>query len=131
MGEPKPNVLVVDDDGGLLDSLNLLLSDDCEVSCCASGAEALKVLGERPIDVIITDLKMPNMNGLEFASEVKATVKPAPYLLMLTGTPSEVTSKSPGASDLVMVLAKPFEPDRLVKTVTQLGKKSLGKRTGS
>lgn len=130
MADGKPHVLVVDDDGGLLDSLEMLLSDECEVSCCASGAEALTVLGQKPIDVIITDLKMPNMNGLEFATEVKAKVKPTPYLLMLTGTPSEVTSKSPGASDLVMVLAKPFEPARLVKTVTQLGKKSLSKRAG-
>ena len=124
----KPRVLVVDDDGGLLESLQLLLSDDCEVSCCASGPDALKLLAKQQMDVVITDLRMPLMSGLEFAAEVKRCCQPVPYCLMLTGTPSEVTSKSPGATDLVMVLSKPFEPARLVKMVSQLGRLALNRR---
>ncbi len=80
------------------------------------------------MDGVITDLKMPHMSGLEFAVELKRRCAPVPYCLMLTGTPSEVTSKSPGAADLVMVLAKPFEPARLVKMVDQLGRLALNRR---
>jgi CheY-like chemotaxis protein len=71
---------------------------------------------------------MPQMTGGEFAQAVKLNVKPTPYLLMLTGTPQSVTHTTPGGQDLVMVLAKPFEPDRLLRMVTQVGRLGLIRR---
>jgi two-component system chemotaxis response regulator CheY len=128
MSSVQPRVLVVDDDPGVLQSLKLLLEDDCDVTCSASPASALTLATSQPFDVIITDFKMPQMTGAEFAQAVKQQVTPVPYILMLTGTPQSVTHTTQGAQDLVMVLAKPFEPDRLLRVVTQVGRLGLIRR---
>ncbi|MDP1918846.1 MAG: response regulator [Myxococcales bacterium] len=128
MATAQPRVLVVDDDPGVLQSLKLLLEDDCEVTCSASPANALSLALTNQFDVIVTDFKMPQMTGSEFAQAVKQQVTPVPYMLLLTGTPQSVTHTTPGAQDLVMVLAKPFEPDRLLRIVTQVGRLGLIRR---
>jgi CheY-like chemotaxis protein len=128
MAEPQPRVLVVDDDPGVLQSLELLLSDDCEVTVCDSPTQALEVAVSRPFDVIITDYKMPHMTGAEFAHALKTRLSPTPYTLLLTGTPNEVKPHMPGASELVMVLAKPFEPQRLLNVVMQVGRLGINRR---
>jgi CheY-like chemotaxis protein len=125
----QPRVLVVDDDPGVLKSLELLLSDDCEVTVCDSPKDALELAVSKPFDVIVTDYKMPHMTGAEFAQAIKAKLSPAPYTLLLTGTPNEVKPHLPGASDLVMVLAKPFEPQRLLNMVLQVGRLGVNRRT--
>ncbi|MDP3232988.1 MAG: response regulator [Myxococcales bacterium] len=128
MATAQPRVLVVDDDPGVLQSLKLLLEDDCEVTCSASPTNALSLALTNQFDVIVTDYKMPQMTGSEFAQAVKQQVTPVPYMLLLTGTPQSVTHTTPGAQDLVMVLAKPFEPDRLLRIVTQVGRLGLIRR---
>lgn len=128
MPNSQPRVLVVDDDPGVLRSLKLLLEDDCDVTCAASPVNALTLARSSAFDVIITDFKMPQMTGGEFAQAVKEQVSPTPYLLMLTGTPQAVTHQTVGAQELVMVLAKPFEPDRLLRMVTQVGRLGLIRR---
>lgn len=128
MATAQPRVLVVDDDPGVLQSLKLLLEDDCVVTCSASPANALSLALTNQFDVIVTDFKMPQMTGSEFAQAVKQQVTPVPYMLLLTGTPQSVTQTTPGAQDLVMVLAKPFEPDRLLRIVTQVGRLGLIRR---
>lgn len=125
----NPRVLVVDDDPGVLQSLRLLLEEDCDVTCVDSPVTALELLSRpTPWDVVVTDFRMPQMTGTEFAQAVKETVRPTPYLLMLTATPQSVTHSVPGAQELVMVLAKPFEPERLLRMVTQVGRLGLIRR---
>lgn len=124
----KPRVLVVDDDPQVLKSLERLLQDECDVRCVESPAEALSLATSASFEVILTDYKMPQMTGSEFAQAVKQQVTPVPYMLLLTGTPQSVTHATPGAQDLVMVLAKPFEPDRLLRIVTQVGRLGLIRR---
>ena len=128
MSESQPRVLVVDDDPGVLRSLELLLSDDCEVTVCDSPRDALEVAVKQPFDVVITDYRMPHMTGAEFAHALKTRLSPAPYTLLLTGTPNEVKPHMEGADSLVMVLAKPFEPSRLLKLVLQVGRLGMNRR---
>jgi CheY-like chemotaxis protein len=128
MPNSQPRVLVVDDDPGVLKSLELLLSDDCDVTVCDSPQEALTVATNTAFDVIVTDYRMPHMNGAEFALALSQRLKPTPYCVLLTGTPNEVKPSSPGASELVMVLAKPFEPERLLRMVLQIGRLGLNRR---
>jgi CheY-like chemotaxis protein len=128
---PIPRMLIVDDDPGVLRSLELLLEDDCEVTTCDDPRAALALASSKSFDVIITDFKMPAMTGSEFAQAVKQQITPTPYLLMLTATPQAVTHDLPGAQDLVMVLAKPFEPERLVRMVTQVGRLGVNRRAAA
>ncbi len=128
MADPQPRVLVVDDDPGVLQSLQLLLSDDCEVTVCDSPTRALELAAATAFDVIITDYRMPHMNGADFAAALKVRLSVVPYTLLLTGTPNEVKPDMPGASDLVMVLAKPFDPQRLLNMVLQVGRLGINRR---
>lgn len=128
MADIQPRVLVVDDDPGVLQSLELLLSDDCEVTVCDSPTRALEIAVSQPFDVIITDYRMPHMTGAEFAHALKARLPQPPYTLLLTGTPNEVKPHMEGASELVMVLAKPFEPQRLLNVVLQVGRLGVNRR---
>ena len=69
------------------------------------------------------------MTGAEFAHALKARLSPTPYTLLLTGTPNEVKPHMEGATELVMVLAKPFEPQRLLNVVLQVGRLGVNRRT--
>lgn len=128
MSTGQPRVLVVDDDPGVLQSLKLLLSDDCEVTVSGAPISALELAVKGTFDVIVTDYKMPHMTGAEFAAALKSKLNPTPYCVLLTGTPNEVKPTMPGASELVMVLAKPFEPERLLRVVMQVGRLGMNRR---
>jgi CheY-like chemotaxis protein len=127
----KPRVLVVDDDPRVLKSLERLLESECEVRCVESPAEALRLATSESFEVILTDFRMPQMTGAEFAHAVKERVTPVPSIIMLTGTPDSVTHATPGSQDLVLVMAKPFDPARLLRMVVQVGRLGVQRRPGS
>lgn len=124
----SPRVLVIDDDVAVLKSLQMLLSDDCDVQCCADPRVALQLARTEPFDVIVTDFKMPHLNGGDFAAQLHQDLPTPPYCVLLTGTPDAVKTSSPGAKELVMVLAKPFDPERLLRLVLQVGKLGMIRR---
>lgn len=79
-------VLLVEDQGMVLGALAALLgleSDFEVVGTAADGAEALKLLEETPADVVLTDIEMPNLTGLELAAEVQGRF-PAVKVMILT-----------------------------------------------
>ena len=83
------NVLVADDEAGLRETLVGLLEDQgYRVTACASGAEAMKRLvtrtDEGPIDVVIADLKLPDMNGLDLLAAV-GKINPDTAFILITG----------------------------------------------
>ena len=127
----KPRVLVVDDDKQVLRSLERLLQDECDVHCVESPAEALNLATTETFQVILTDFRMPQMTGAEFAHAVKERVSPAPSIIMLTGTPDSVRHDTPGSQDLVVVMAKPFDPARLLRMVVQVGLLVVQRHAGS
>jgi DNA-binding NtrC family response regulator len=127
----KPRVLVVDDDRQVLKSLERLLEVECDVRCVESPAEALKLAMSETFEVILTDFRMQQMTGAEFAHAVKERVSPAPSIIMLTGTPDSVTHATPGSQDLVVVMAKPFDPARLLRMVVQVGRLVVQRHAGS
>lgn len=126
--QPRAQVLVVDDDPGVLRSMQLLLEDDCDVTAVSSAREALGVAAQKRFDAVVTDLRMPDMNGAELATALNQCSPFPVYCILLTGTPSEVGPSTPGASDLVMVLAKPIEPERLIRVVTQIARLGVNRR---
>ena len=83
--------------------------------------KALKILGERTVDLIITDINMPNMDGIELIKHLRAqkNSKYTPILVITTegGTNVKEAGKSAGASGWIL---KPFSPDILEKAVTKL-----------
>jgi two-component system nitrogen regulation response regulator NtrX len=115
---PKPRILVIDDDTGIRESLKMTLEyDGYDVSGAATGQEGLALVEREVPDLVLLDLKMPGMDGLDVLTRLHA-MQPALPVVMISahGTGSagaEATRK--GALDF---LEKPFEStDRLRVTI--------------
>ena len=79
------NILCVDDEVNILSSLKRMLSlAGYEVLTANSGDEGLKILQDSPVDIIISDMRMPGMNGVQFLQKAKE-IKPNAIKILLTG----------------------------------------------
>ncbi len=114
MNAPPPlSLLLVDDEEGIRTVLSLLLADmGCAVRTAASGAEALAMVRATPPAVLLTDVRMPGMDGIDLLRAVKAEF-PGVEVLVLTGHGDmelAVSSLRHGAGDF---LTKPVSPEAL------------------
>ena len=102
------NILVVDDEKDICKALNLILSKEgYTVTEAYNGEEALERIKDRAFDIVLTDIKMDRMDGLELLKETKE-VSPATSVVMMTAFGSEalaVEAMRAGAEDY---LKKPF-----------------------
>ena len=72
----KPRILVVDDDPHLLEALQLWFERaNCDTLVASQGEEAFRILNDAPVDMILTDFMMPELNGIELVRRLKATNK--------------------------------------------------------
>jgi DNA-binding NtrC family response regulator len=111
----KPSILIVDDEQDLLDLLRRSLEPDlnCRVATAASGEEALKRLAGEPFDLVLADIKMPGMDGLELLEIIKRRT-PEQTVMMMTAfgqIDTAVNAMKSGAYDFI---TKPFEHETLV-----------------
>ena len=110
-------VLVVDDEAVIRDALKRILEGDrFSVETCVSGHSAIETLHERDFDLIVTDLKMPGMNGIEVLKAVK-TLQPGAPVIMITGYASVDTAVEAMRNGAVDYIAKPFTPDQFLEKV--------------
>ena len=101
----KQRVLVVDDDVGICDALSqCLLRRGFEVAVAENGVQALRIFSEEGFDLVLTDLKMPHMDGLMLASDIKKK-QPQTLLIMMSGYAQ--TSVQPN-NVVDYFVAKPF-----------------------
>src|SRR6202795_4414835 len=103
-----PIILIVEDEAKMRRLLELNLGEDGFTTLCAGEAESgLKLLRENSVDVVVTDLKLPGMNGLEFLQTIKRQNAGIPVVVMTAfGTvETAVEAMKAGASDYVL---KPF-----------------------
>ena len=68
----KPNVLFVDDEQKVLNSMRASFRREYKVFLANSGAEALEIFANNPIDVVVSDQRMPEMTGVEVLSAINA-----------------------------------------------------------
>jgi DNA-binding NtrC family response regulator len=110
-------VLVVDDEAVIRDALKRILEGErFSVETCVSGHSAIESLHERDFDLIVTDLKMPGMNGIEVLKAVK-TLQPETPVIMITGYASVDTAVDAMKNGAVDYIAKPFSPDQFLEKV--------------
>jgi two-component system chemotaxis response regulator CheY len=123
-----PRVLIVEDSAtmrSLLASSLEELGDELEVFEAASGFDALRILPRDAFDLIVTDINMPDINGLELVSFVKSNASYRAIPLIIISTESSERDRAKGlelGADAYLV--KPFEPEELIRVVREL----LGKR---
>ena len=110
---PPPRILVIDDDPGVREYLEAALSGwGYRVSAVAAAEQALHQLDEMPPDLIVLDLLMPGMNGIEALHRFKQRLPDVPVVMVSGYGPAREIAECMrlGASDF---LRKPFDEDRL------------------
>jgi two-component system response regulator PilR (NtrC family) len=109
----KPRILVVDDEESIREFLEIMLKKEgYEVTCAEDGAKAKDLLGKKSFDMLISDLQMPNMTGIELLKHVRESY-PEVVFMMITAfgtTESAVEAMKMGAYDY---LTKPFKIDEV------------------
>jgi two-component system, NtrC family, nitrogen regulation response regulator NtrX len=115
---PKPRILVIDDDAGVRESLRMTLEyDGYDVGGAATGQEGLALVEREAPDLVLLDVKMPGMDGLDVLTRLHSMHETLPVVMISAhGTPSSaVEAIRKGALDF---LEKPFEStDRLRVTI--------------
>lgn len=114
----KPIVLCVDDEQNVVESMTLNLRKRYRVLTALSGPMGLEVLHEEPdVAVVISDMRMPEMDGAEFLAEVKA-VAPTVVRMLLTGySDIDAAMRAVNEGQIFRFLTKPCAPDHLLATL--------------
>jgi CheY-like chemotaxis protein len=112
----QPSILIVDDEFGLAELLREMLREHgYEVTLAINGRLALDILAERNVDLVVTDMMMPVMDGSELATVMRQSEAHRGIpIVMMTSLPSAL----PQQRELFdAVLRKPFTPTLLMKTI--------------
>jgi putative nucleotidyltransferase with HDIG domain len=116
----KKQILFVDDDGNVLDGLRRMLRtqrNEWDMQYVLSGAEALKIMAAKPIDLLVTDMRMPEMDGAELLREVMKR-HPGTIRMVLSGqADSNLTMRAVGVAH--QFIAKPCDPETLKSIVNR------------
>jgi CheY-like chemotaxis protein len=121
--EGGARVLLIEDDDDNRELMGEVLQEaGYEVVLVASGAEGLRTLAEQSIDVIVTDVGMPGMGGLEVAQAAKE-IAPSVPVVVITGFTDREDIKRARGREIDAVLVKPVDPDALTSVVDQMVKR--------
>lgn len=126
--ESKATILIVDDEAGIRDSMRLLLKDQYRLVFSGNGREALKLFKAESPDLVLLDIRLPEIDGLEVLSRMK-DLDPEAEVIMLTALNTvnyAVSAMKAGAYDY---LTKPFDIEAIQSIIEKvLEKKSLRKQ---
>ncbi|SEQ42536.1 DNA-binding transcriptional response regulator, NtrC family, contains REC, AAA-type ATPase, and a Fis-type DNA-binding domains [Solimonas aquatica] len=110
-------LLVVDDEPQVRAALVRCLQEQYEVLSAASGSEALSLLGKHPVDLILSDQRMPDMSGVDFFARTRIS-HPEVLRILITGySEPEDMIRSINEAAVYQFVAKPWQPDHLLLIV--------------
>jgi CheY-like chemotaxis protein len=119
----KQTIMVVDDEADVIRMITLILEDaDYRVISVNRGEDAIKQLASEPVDLVITDIIMPDMEGIEFIRSVQASHPALPVIAISGGGRSHNSdflkfARSLGAQ---ATLPKPFRREELLAVVSKI-----------
>jgi len=113
----KPVILVCDDEEGIRESFKLILEELYDLRFATNGLDALDLLKSLSPNLMLLDIKMPKMHGMEILKQVKK-LKPTLPVIIVTGYQSVEMAQEAlklGAADYI---PKPFESKQILKSVS-------------
>lgn len=128
----RPTILVVDDENGIRQSFNMVLKDDYQVILAGTGKESLDTFAKNNVDLVLLDILLPDLDGLELLEEFKS-MDPSTEIIMVTAVKEIQTAiraiklgayeyiiKPFVVEDLINIINRALEKHALVKEVTYL-----------
>jgi CheY-like chemotaxis protein len=114
----QPYILCVDDEPGIVRAIRRILkTEPVNVLIAASGPEGLDILRKQPVSLILTDYRMPEMNGIEFLEQA-APLCPDAFRIILTGyAEAHVLVEAVNRGQIYKILYKPFQEEDIKLTV--------------
>ena len=126
--DQKLSLLLLDDEQDILNALKRLLRRDYDIICFSEGAEALSYIADNKVDIIMTDMRMPEMNGDEFLTLAKE-IKPDTIRILLTGySDIESTVNAINNGGIYTYIAKPWDNESLKLTLEKASSHYLMKQ---
>ncbi|HZE61955.1 MAG TPA: response regulator [Burkholderiales bacterium] len=123
MGRPDTRVLVIDDHPDIRDSLRWLLEGEGYTVCvAANGLEGLRLQRKEPSDIVVTDIFMPEQDGIETLWKFREEFPSVPIIVMSGGGPARGTDYLAVARELgaKKALKKPLDPQELIDVVGEI-----------
>jgi len=116
---PQLSLLLIDDEANILNALKRLLRKEYSIVTFTNGHEALAYLAENPIDIIMSDMRMPEMDGAEFLTKSRE-IHPNAVRLLLTGySDMESTITAINEGGVYTYIGKPWENEELKLTLAK------------
>jgi DNA-binding NtrC family response regulator len=120
--QSKPRLLFVDDEQRVLNSMRIMFRRQFDLYLASHGAEALDIIKDNDIDVIVADHRMPQMTGVEVLTKVRS-LSPRTVRILLTGYADlDAVEGSINDGEVFRFLTKPCAPDQLRETVSLAAK---------
>lgn len=116
-------MLIVDDERDILSSLEALLQamePSWKVQTAISGQKALEALSKHHFDIVISDYRMPEMDGLEFMREVRKQSASMPLVLMTAFPDLQIAIQAINDVGIQNFFTKPLDPDEIVDVLRDI-----------
>lgn len=127
MRDNKDRILIIDDDLAPREALKIVLKDRYIVSTAPGAQEGFDIMAQNPVDLVVLDIMMPGMNGVEALQEIKNRY-PDTEVILLTAYASLETARSAIRLGAFDYLTKPFDKDDVIKVIEKgLEKKHANK----
>ena len=122
MNEPKKKILIVDDSKTVRQLMKLVLFKGlkCQITEAQDGREALEILQKESYDLVITDINMPNMDGLSLVNKVRGELELKIPIVIITTMGKEEDRDKGLALGANSYLTKPFNSTNVLKTTLAL-----------
>ena len=114
----KYTILICDDEEGIRESFKLILDEHYNLRLTNNGLEAIELLKSFSPDLLLLDIKMPKMHGMDILKEIKK-LKPKLPVIIVTGYQSVEMAQEAIKNGAVDYIPKPFDSKQILKAVSQ------------
>ncbi|UCB56496.1 MAG: response regulator [Candidatus Omnitrophota bacterium] len=112
-------ILVVDDEIGVFMSIKMALSGNCQVTPAYTGAEAIEQFKKERPDLILLDLRMPDIDGLDILHIIRKLDSNTP-VIVITAYPEDLKDVSLDELNIISCFVKPFDLNELTKNINKI-----------